>query len=88
MSINLVTICGHNTTMLRHMLQHYKDFVDEIYVVVYLSSDKDRVLSEVKEITKDLNIDNLHHSLTKFAYIAQTKIKELGLLYYNVFDEL
>jgi len=55
--INLVTVCGHNTTMLRHMLQHYKDFVDEIYVVVYLSSEKDRVLSEVTEITKELNID-------------------------------
>ena len=55
--MNLVTVCGHNTTMLRHMLQHYKDFVDEIYVVVYLSSDKDRVLSEVTEITKELNID-------------------------------
>ena len=55
--MNLVTVCGHNTTMLRHMLNHYKDFVDEIYVVVYLSSDKDRVLSEVTEITKELNID-------------------------------
>ena len=55
--MNLVTVCGHNTTMLRHMLQHYKDFVDEIFVIVYLSSDKDRVLSEVKEITNDLNID-------------------------------
>jgi hypothetical protein len=43
--------------MLKHMLNHYKDFVDEIYVVVYLSSDKDRVLSEVTEITKELNID-------------------------------
>ena len=57
MSINLVTVCGHNTTMLKHMLNHYKDFVDDIFVVVYLSSDKDRVLSEVKEITRDLNID-------------------------------
>ncbi len=57
MGLNLVTVCGHNTTMLRHMLQYYKDFIDEIYVVVYLSSDKDRVLSEVKEITRDLNID-------------------------------
>ena len=55
--INLVTVCGHNTTMLRHMLNHYKDIVDEIFVVVYLSSDKDRVLSEVTEITKELNID-------------------------------
>ena len=57
MGINLVTVCGHNTTMLRHMLNHYKDIVDEIFVVVYLSSNKDKVLSEVKQITKDLNID-------------------------------
>lgn len=57
MSINLVTVCGHNTTMLRHMLNHYKDIVDDIFVVVYLSSDKDKVLSEVEEITRDLNID-------------------------------
>ena len=57
MGLNLVTVCGHNTTMLRHMLNHYKDFVDDIFVVVYLSSDKDRVLSEVTEITKELNID-------------------------------
>ena len=39
------------------MLNHYKDIVDEIFVVVYLSSDKDKVLSEVNEITRDLNID-------------------------------
>jgi len=57
LGLNLVTVCGHNTTMLRHMLNHYKDFVDDIFVVVYLSSDKDRVLSEVTEITKELNID-------------------------------
>ena len=55
--MNLVTVCGHNTTMLKHMLNHYKDIVDEILVVVYLSSDKDKVLSEVNEITRDLNID-------------------------------
>jgi len=55
--MNLVTVCGHNTTMLRHMLNHYKDIVDDIFVVVYLSSNKDKVLSEVKQITKDLNID-------------------------------
>jgi hypothetical protein len=39
------------------MLNHYKDFIDEIFIVVYLSSEKDRVLSEVKEITRDLNLD-------------------------------
>tara|TARA_B100002019_G_C21159643_1_gene542601 strand:- start:4 stop:879 length:876 start_codon:yes stop_codon:yes gene_type:complete len=57
MKPNLVTICGHNTTMLKHMLNHYKDMVKDIFVVVYLSSDKDRVLSEVKEITDELNLD-------------------------------
>ena len=48
MKPNLVTVCGHNTTMLKHMLNHYKDMVKDIFIVVYLSSDKDRVLSEVK----------------------------------------
>ena len=43
--------------MLRHMLNHYKDIVSDIFIVVYLSSDKDKILSEVKEITRDLNID-------------------------------
>ena len=28
MNVNLVTVCGHNTTMLRHMLNHYKYIVD------------------------------------------------------------
>ena len=39
MSINLVTVCGHNTTMLRHMLNHYKDMVDEIIVADGGSTD-------------------------------------------------
>jgi hypothetical protein len=43
--------------MLKHMLNHYKDFIDEIFIIVYLSSDKDKVLSEVKQISRDLNID-------------------------------
>ena len=43
--------------MLKHMLTHYKDIVDDIFIVVYLSSNKDKVLSEVKQITNDLNID-------------------------------
>jgi len=64
MKPNLVTVCGHNTTMLKHMLNHYKDVVKDIFVVVYLSSDKDRVLSEVKEITNELNID-IHKSVVE-----------------------
>ena len=33
--INLVTVVGHNITMLPHMLNHYKNIVDKVYVVVY-----------------------------------------------------
>ena len=67
MSLNLVTVCGHNTTMLKHMLTHYKDIVDDIFVVVYLSSDMDKVLSEVIEIVKDLNID-IHKTTIESAF--------------------
>ena len=37
--IRLVTVTGSRTHTLRHMLNHYKDLVDEIYVVVYEWSD-------------------------------------------------
>lgn len=33
--IRLVTVTGSRTNTLSHMLQHYTDLVDEIYVVVY-----------------------------------------------------
>jgi hypothetical protein len=45
--INLVTIVGHNTTMLPHMLNHYRDIVDEIYVVVYRQDELDGILEDV-----------------------------------------
>jgi hypothetical protein len=45
--INLVTVVGHNTTMLKHMLNHYKDIVDEIYVVVYRQHQLDGILEDV-----------------------------------------
>jgi hypothetical protein len=31
----LVTVTGSRTSTLKHMLNHYKDLVDEMYVVVY-----------------------------------------------------
>ena len=52
--INLVTVCGHNTTMLKHMLNHYKDMVDNIYVVAYISNDEEKILGEIKEITDEI----------------------------------
>lgn len=48
--MNLVTVVGHNTTMLSHMLKYYKDIVDEIYVVVYRQSEDDGILEEVKNL--------------------------------------
>ncbi len=48
MKINLVTVTGHNTTMLPHMISYYQDLVDEIYVIAYLQNEKDPVLEEIK----------------------------------------
>jgi len=45
--LNLVTVVGHNTTMLPHMLNHYKDIVDNIYVVVYRQHTLDGILEDV-----------------------------------------
>ena len=57
MSLNLVTVCGHNTTMLKHMLNHYKDIVDDIFVVAYLHKKDDGVLEEIKKIVSDIGSD-------------------------------
>ena len=48
--INLVTIVGHNTTMLPHMINHYKNIVDEIHVVVYRQSEDDGILDEITKL--------------------------------------
>ena len=54
---NLVTVCGHNTTMLKHMLNHYKDIVDDIFVVAYLYKKDDGVLEEIKKIVSAIGSD-------------------------------
>ena len=48
--INLVTVVGHNITMLPHMLNYYKDIVDKIYVVVYRQHEDDGILEEIKKL--------------------------------------
>jgi len=48
--VNLVTVVGHNITMLPHMLEHYKNIVDEIYVVVYRQHKNDGILDEIKSL--------------------------------------
>ena len=48
--INLVTVVGHNITMLPHMLKHYKDIVDETYVVVYRQYEDDNIVEEIQKL--------------------------------------
>lgn len=48
--INLVTVVGHNITMLPHMINHYKDIVDEIHVIVYTQSVYDNIVDEIKKL--------------------------------------
>ena len=38
----LVTVTGHRTNTLRHQLNHYKDIVSDIFVVVYENSETNK----------------------------------------------
>ena len=48
--VNLVTIVGRNTHILPHMLAHYENMVDKVYVGVYKHSEDDPILEEVLEL--------------------------------------
>ena len=48
--LNLVTVVGENTHILPHMLKHYKDKVDKVYVGVYRQSENDGILDEIEEL--------------------------------------
>jgi hypothetical protein len=50
--IRLVTVTGSRTTTLKHMLNHYKDIVDEMYIVVYDWEEQSN-LSEVQNIVSE-----------------------------------
>ena len=54
--MNLVTICGHNTTMLYHMLNHYHLHMDEIFVVLYAHHSKDPIIEEGLHILDKFNL--------------------------------
>ena len=48
--LNLVTVVGRNTHILPHMLKHYENKVDEIFVIVYRQKDDDKILEEIEEL--------------------------------------
>ena len=49
-NLNLVTVVGHNITMLPHMLNYYKDIVDNIFVIVYRQHKDDGILNEIEKL--------------------------------------
>lgn len=52
-NLNLLTVVGHNITMLPHMINHYKDMVDDIYVVVYRQHEQDGIEDQIRELGID-----------------------------------
>ena len=48
--LNLVTVVGENTHILPHMLKHYENIVDKVYVAVYRQSDNDTILKEIEDL--------------------------------------
>ena len=52
--IRLVTVTGSRVDTLWHMLNHYKDLVDEMYVVVYEWEGKN-IYNEVSKIVKEFD---------------------------------
>lgn len=48
--VNLVTVVGENLHILPHMLNHYKDIVDNIYVGVYRQHENDDILEQIQDL--------------------------------------
>jgi hypothetical protein len=72
--IRLVTITGSRVDTLWHMLNHYKDLVDEMYVVVY-EWEGFSLFEEVSKITKQFENAHIIERVTKekfnWEYVTQ-----------------
>jgi len=62
--IRLVTITGSRTNTLKHMLNHYKNMVDEMYIVVY-EWEGFSTYNEVCEIVKEFSTAQIIKRATK-----------------------
>ena len=83
--IRLVTVTGSRTNTLHHMLNHYKDLVDEIYVVVYEwdgFSTYDIVYEIVKEFPKAKIVKRAIKEKFNWEYVTQL-YNETKLLHPN-----
>ena len=56
--IKLVTIIGHGTNLLPHFINHYKKYVDEINVAVYVTDRYPNIEKEVDDILIDFPFVN------------------------------
>jgi hypothetical protein len=72
--LRLVTVTGSRVDTLWHMLNHYKDLVDEMYVVVY-EWEGSSTYNEVLKITKEFNTAKIVERVTKekfnWEYVTQ-----------------
>jgi hypothetical protein len=72
--IRLVTVTGSRVDTLWHMLNHYKDLVDEMYVVVY-EWEGSSTYNEVLKITKEFETAEIVKKVTKekfnWEYVTQ-----------------
>ena len=58
MKPKLVTVTGHRTNTLRHQLEHYKDMVSDVFLIVYENADSPKQLKdEVADIAKEFGIE-------------------------------
>jgi hypothetical protein len=48
-----VTLCGQQVPTLRHMLRHYRDLVDDIFIIVHSLGEHDPVRERVQAIADD-----------------------------------
>ena len=72
--IRLVTVTGSRTDTLWHMLNHYKDLVDEMYVVVYEwegSSTYNEVLKITKQFEKAKIVERVTKEKFNWEYVTQ-----------------
>jgi hypothetical protein len=72
--IRLVTVTGSRVDTLWHMLNHYKDLVDEMYVVVY-EWENSSTYNQVLKITKEFENAHIIERVTKekfnWEYVTQ-----------------
>jgi hypothetical protein len=72
--VRLVTVTGSRVETLWHMLNHYKDLVDEMYVIVY-EWEGSSTYNEVLKITKEFDTAKIVERVTKekfnWEYVTQ-----------------